>query len=140
MLENIKENWRQFKESQTGHRFQERYYRRQQTTHGRFNLGKLFNILGGIVVAFVGFFLVPAPGPGWGVVFLGLAMLASEFLIVARFLDWAEVKLRGLVRWAKGIWAHSSSGIKILIGLLSLICIAAVIYGAYYLIFSGSNG
>ena len=36
-----------------------------------------------VVVVLAGLALVPLPGPGWAIVFLGLGMLALEF-------DWAE--------------------------------------------------
>ena len=41
----------------------------------------------GVLVVAIGLALVPLPGPGWLIVFLGLAVLASEF-------DWAKVLLR----------------------------------------------
>jgi hypothetical protein len=39
-----------------------------------------------------------------GTFLLGLVILASELRIVARFLDWAEVKLRRPARRAKAAW------------------------------------
>jgi hypothetical protein len=45
--------------------------------------------------------LAPLPGPGWGTLILGLVILAGELLILARFLDRAEIKLRGPARQAK---------------------------------------
>lgn len=42
----------------------------------------IIGILGGIVVL-LGLLMVPYPGPGWLVVFAGLAILATEF-------DWAQ--------------------------------------------------
>jgi hypothetical protein len=41
MLEKVKENWQKFKESEPGHRFQDRYDRRQQDAQGQWNIGKL---------------------------------------------------------------------------------------------------
>ncbi len=87
------------------------------------------------MITLAGLFLVPAPGPGWVVIFVGLGMLAAEFLLLARFLDWAEVKSRGLAQRAKGIWMDSSTAVKILLSLVILIGIGALGYGAYYLIF-----
>lgn len=136
MFNNIRESWRRFKGGQPGHRFQDRYYRRHQAAQGRLNPGKLFNIVGGMGLALVGFFLVPAPGPGWGIVFFGLGMLASEFLTMARLLDWGEVRSRGLARQVRNIWTRSPVGVKVLIGLITLICVVAVAYGAYQLVYS----
>lgn len=54
--------------------------------------------LGGLVTV-MGLVMVPAPGPGWVVVFLGLTILASEFEFAQRLLNFA----RGHVtRW--NIW------------------------------------
>jgi uncharacterized protein (TIGR02611 family) len=139
MLEKIKENWQQFRESKPGHRFQDRYHRRQQNTQGQWNIGKLFNILGGVVIALAGLFFMPAPGPGSAIIFVGLGLLGSEFLSVARFLDWAEVRLRELAQQSKDIWTRSSIPVKILISLIILGCVAAIGYGAYHLLFSGSK-
>jgi hypothetical protein len=64
---------------------------------------------------------------------------ASESLSVARFLDWAEVRLREVAQQSKDIWTRSSIPVKILISLIILGCIAAIEYGAYHLLFSGSK-
>lgn len=46
-------------------------------------------IVGGVVVL-IGIILIPYPGPGWLVVFAGLAILATEFAFAQRLLDTAE--------------------------------------------------
>ena len=43
-------------------------------------------ILGGIVVL-IGIILIPYPGPGWLVVFSGLAVLSTEFAFARRWLE-----------------------------------------------------
>lgn len=86
-----------------------------------------------------GLIAVPGPGPGWVITFLELSLIAGEFRPVARFMDRAEVNLRALVRWVVGAWTSSSTGVKVLICLAILLCLAALGYGAYYLFFSGSN-
>jgi uncharacterized protein (TIGR02611 family) len=126
----VKENWQQFRKSKPGHRFQDRYDRRQEATQGQWNRGKLFNIVGGIAIALAGLFLVPLPGPGWVIIFVGLGLLGREFLPVARSLDWVEVGLGGLAQQAKAIWTRSSIPMKILITLIILGCAAAIGYGS----------
>ena len=139
MLEKVKENWMQFKESEPGHRFQDLYHRRQEQSHGRFDAGKFFNIVGGIAVALAGVFFIPAPGPGSMIIFLGLGLIGSEFLPLARFLDWAEVRLRSLADKAKDMWNRSSIPVKVLISLFVLGVTGAVGYGAYELLFGDSR-
>lgn len=85
-------------------------------------------MLGGIVA-------VPGPGPGWLIVFLGLGLVAGEFRPIARFMDWAEVRLRRLARWAAGVWVNSSPAVKALIVVAILLCATAFGYGAYRLFF-----
>ena len=58
----------------------------------------------GSLVTIVGLVMVPAPGPGWVVVFLGLTILASEFEFAQRLLHFA----RGHVtRWNDWIMAQT---------------------------------
>lgn len=139
MIEKAKENWRRFKESEQGHRFQDRYRRHQENRRGRFDPRTLLSIGGGILVVVGGLIAVPEPGPGWVITFLGLGLIAGEFQPVARFMDRAEVKLRALARWVMGVWTSSSTAAKVLSCLAILLCIAALGYGAYYLFFGGSN-
>ncbi|MEZ0273450.1 MAG: PGPGW domain-containing protein, partial [Roseimicrobium sp.] len=94
MLASIKEHWHELKSSRPGHRFQERYHRRKKEHRGHFGWGHWLNIVGGFFLVVVGVFLLAAPGPGMLVSVAGLSLLGSEFLTLARFLDWAEVRLR----------------------------------------------
>jgi uncharacterized protein (TIGR02611 family) len=139
MIDRTKQNWQEFKQSKPGHRFRDRYERRQQAEHGRWSAGKILNIVGGLALVAAGIFLVAAPGPGWITVFIGLGLIGSEFLPIARVLDLGEVKGRVITEGAKALWDRSSMGVKILIGLLATICVAALGYGAYYLVVGGSN-
>jgi len=64
----------------------------------------------GLVIVVVGLIMVPFPGPGWLVVLLGLAVLASEFEWAQRLLrlaratltTWNE-RLRPQPWWVKGL-------------------------------------
>jgi uncharacterized protein (TIGR02611 family) len=137
MIERIKHSWQEFKDSEPGRRFQDRYDRRQQAEHGRWTLGAVLNVGLGVAIAVAGLVLVPAPGPGWIITFLGLGLLGSEFAPMARALDWTEVKLRGAARWLKDVWAQSSFVVKALLILVGVLCIAALGYGAYRLLVRG---
>ncbi|MDP9309445.1 MAG: hypothetical protein M3R24_00865 [Chloroflexota bacterium] len=91
----------------------------------------------GLAIALGGLLLVPAPGPGWIITFLGLGLLGSEFNPMARALDWVELKVRAIAGWAKGVWERSSPVLKVLIVLIGVCGIAALGYGAYQLVASG---
>jgi hypothetical protein len=102
VIGRAKENWRHFKESEQGHRFQDRYRRYQENRRGRFDPRTFLSIGGGILVVTGGLFAVPGPGPGWVITFVGLGLIAGEFRPVAHFMDRAEVNLRALARWVVG--------------------------------------
>lgn len=56
---------------------------------------KVWRVLVGIVgwaVLLAGVVMVPYPGPGWLVVFIGLSILATEFVWAARLHDYAHGK------------------------------------------------
>ena len=68
-------------------------------------------IFGGIAVASL--LLASLPSPGWGTFLVGLVILAGELFILARFLDRAEMKLRGPARRAKVVWASLPAAISL---------------------------
>lgn len=56
-------------------------------------------LLGG-TVAIVGLILVPLPGPGWLIVFLGIAILGTEFPAAHRVGQWLKRALaKAVSRW-----------------------------------------
>jgi uncharacterized protein (TIGR02611 family) len=134
MFEQLGEHWREFRESKPGQRFKDRYRRRRQAEQGHI-LWRIFLITLGAVVALGSLVLAPLPGPGWATVFIGLMILAGELLPAARFLDWLEVWLRKLGRYVYKIWRTSVWG-KIAVILVAAVCVAAVAYVVYLLLFS----
>lgn len=54
--------------------------------------------VGGIVIA-GGLLLVPLPGPGWLIVFLGVAIIASEFTWARDLLLWGRALLHRWTQW-----------------------------------------
>ena len=57
-------------------------------------------VAGGVVVL-IGIVLIPYPGPGWLIVFAGLAILATEFTFAQRVLDTARARYEQWVAWLK---------------------------------------
>ncbi len=137
MIERTKQSWHAFKDSEPGRRFQDRYDRRQDAEHGRWTMGAVFNVMLGVAIAVAGLLLVPAPGPGWIITFLGLGLLGSEFAPMARTLDWTEVKLRSAAGWANDVWVQSSVVVKAVLVLVGGLCLAALGYGAYRVLAGG---
>jgi hypothetical protein len=133
MLAKLKEHWHELKSSRPGHRFQDRYYRRRTEHRGSFHWGRWLNILGGVLLLLVGLFMLAAPGPGLLVEVAGLSLLASEFLILARFLDWAEVRLRKILKPVLKWWAQSGWAIRASVLLFGLLLLGGAAYGGYAL-------
>ncbi len=67
-------------------------------------------VVGGLVVL-IGIVMIPYPGPGWLVVFAGLAILATEFAFASRVLDYAKRKYDSWVQWLK----RQHRGIQVLV-------------------------
>jgi hypothetical protein len=131
-LENSIEEWRRFlKESAPGRRFRDRYRRRQHSGHERSTLRRACYSSFGIAIAIGSLVSAPLPGPGWGTFFVGLGIVASEVLYVARLLDRTEVKLREFLRRAKGVWGKSALTGRIVLTLTISSGVAASVYGAY---------
>ena len=57
-------------------------------------------IVGGVLTG-IGLLLVPLPGPGWLVVFLGLAVLGTEFRWAKRIAAWLKRQLDRFWVWLK---------------------------------------
>lgn len=73
----------------------------------------LIGIAGGLVVL-IGLILVPYPGPGWLIVFGGLAILSSEFVFASKVLAYAKGKYEAWTAWLK------KQNIFVKIGVLAL--------------------
>jgi hypothetical protein len=136
LIGRAKRSWQLFMSSKPGDRFQVRYYYHKQTHHGRSSLSRIVNIVVGSALVIFSAFFGWAPGPGMLTFVIGLSMLGSEFLVVARFLDWAEVRLRKLAHFVGVVWRSSIIG-KALIVLVAVTLVAAFGYVIYVLFFGG---
>lgn len=57
--------------------------------------------IGGFAVLALGIVLIPYPGPGWLVVFAGLAILATEFAWAGRALAFARARYHQWTAWLR---------------------------------------
>jgi putative transmembrane protein PGPGW len=135
MIESAKENWRRFRQSKPGHRFQDHHHRCQRAYKSRSYLRGLFGIAWGLLVVIGGVIAVPAPGPGWLFILLGLGVIAGESLFFARSIDRVELSMRWLARLVVGIWTISPNIVMVMIALTVLSCATALGYGMYSVIF-----
>jgi uncharacterized protein (TIGR02611 family) len=80
-------------------------------------------VIGAAVVA-GGLLLVPLPGPGWAIVFVGLVVLASEFDWAQRLLDLAREQLHRWTAWLR----RQSVLVRALVGVATAAFVAGVLY------------
>lgn len=77
----------------------------------------------GAVIVLVGLALIPLPGPGWLIVFLGVAVWATEFFWAQRLLQYGRRVLHNWTEWVKS----RSLVIRLLIGLGGLLVLVGLV-------------
>jgi len=85
---------------------------------------RFFIAVAGLVVVGVGIVLLPLPGPGWAIIFLGLAIWATEFHWASRLLRFARGKVREWTDWLR----RQSRVVHALVGAVSLAFLGAGIW------------
>ena len=63
----------------------------------------------GLTVLFIGIVAIPYPGPGWAILFLGLAILATEFYWAHRTLTFTRGHYNNAMTWFRrqGWWVQA---------------------------------
>lgn len=79
----------------------------------------------GVAIVVGGIVLLPLPGPGWLIIFIGLGVLASEFDWARRLLDFARKRVGKWTEWVRTQGLGRRAGL----GLACLAVVAAVVYG-----------
>src|SRR5690348_1743209 len=98
MLKRFSRSWQQLRQGRPGHRFRDRYHRHQRSKESNGWMGRIVHLVLAIVAVAIGVVLVFIPGPAILFFFIAGALLASDWLWMARVLDWGEVRLRSLWR------------------------------------------
>ena len=83
----------------------------------------LIGVVGAIVVV-IGLLLIPLPGPGWALVFVGVAVWATEFEWAYRLLQFGRRVLADWTDWIK----RQSLVVRLLLGLVGLLVLAGLAY------------
>ncbi len=97
MLTKLKKFYKQIKNGKPGARFIE-FYKDRHPEIKNSSFKKITYPLLGIGLIVAGILLSIPPGvPGFLVVILGLGIFSLESRNLARFLDWSELKARGLI-------------------------------------------
>ena len=98
--------------------------------HTRLAYRAVVAVVGGAVLL-LGVVAIPAPGPGWAIVFLGLAILASEFEPFERLLNFTKRHVKRWTSWiaAQPLWFRG------LAALATFVLVVAIFWG--YLALNG---
>jgi uncharacterized protein (TIGR02611 family) len=80
----------------------------------------------GLAVLGLGVLAIPYPGPGWAIVFIGLAILATEFRWARLLLKFSRERYDQVMAWFKrqGLWVQA----------LGVAFTAAVVLGSLWLL------
>ncbi len=132
MIDKLKQLWRKLIEAPPGERFEQQYWRRQQSRNRTF-LKKALFIGGGIIVTIAGILELPLPGPGTVIIIAGLGIIAQESLWLSKLLDKAELLVRQLMDRGQKWWKGTSLGQKASIFILAVIILGLIGYGVYWL-------
>lgn len=102
--------------------------RRRRTAAGRFGV-RIVVTLFGLTVILGGIVLLPLPGPGWVIIFGGLAIWSLEYELAARLRRFA---IRGVSRWTRWFgeqswWTRSFVGLGLLVIILAIVIISLVV-------------
>ncbi len=83
----------------------------------------IVTVLGGAVTV-AGVVMLVVPGPGWAAIFLGLAILASEYVWARRLLRFTKDRAQGA---ASAVLAKENRGLALALGLVGALLLAAVV-------------
>lgn len=102
------------------HRYREFRARFKRNRVADLTYRSVVTVLGTIVLV-GGLVMIPYPGPGWLVVFAGLAILATEYTWAERVLGFAKGKYDAWEAWLKRQNAFVRWGVLALTGLIVLV-------------------
>lgn len=95
----------------------------RSTRTGALTLKIVVGVIGTVMVV-GGLIMVPFPGPGWLVVFAGLAVLATEFHWAHKLLEFGKRTLHAWTEWYK----RQGWPVRIIVALVTLLAAGAIIY------------
>jgi len=105
--------------------------RRRRSTNAAYRL--VVGITGGLVLV-AGIIAIPYPGPGWAIVFIGLAILASEFAWAHRTLLYSKGRYDTFMDWfgRQALWVRALGALltaTVVVGTLWMLGAASTVAG-----------
>ncbi|MFC4119213.1 TIGR02611 family protein [Nonomuraea zeae] len=95
----------------------------RSTRTGALTLKIVIGVIGAVMVV-GGLIMVPFPGPGWLVVFAGLAVLATEFHWARRALEFGKQTLHAWTEWYK----RQGWTVRIIVLIVTIAAAAVIVY------------
>lgn len=135
VLIKLKRHWRELRKGRPGRRFEERYERNRKGRKDQSFLQRFLAPAAGIVLLVAGVVFCVIPGPGLPLIIVGASLLGGQSRFVAKIMDWLEVRVRKVARWALGWWQQASLLVKNAVILIAACGLAGVGYGAYHFMF-----
>jgi hypothetical protein len=128
MLDELRRQWRDFRDDEPGRRFQNQQARAREGSVAM-RVGLLVAgvglLAGGVVLLFV-------PGPGLLLLVFGAALVAGESMAVARLLDRAEPPLRRAAGRAAAWWREASVLTRVLVAAAAAVAALGAGIAAYH--------
>jgi len=107
--------------------------RRRRTPVGRLAVRVIIGLLGLLIIA-VGIVLLPLPGPGWVIIFGGLAIWSLDFKWAARLRRFAMQQVSKWTAWV----GRQPWWLRVLLGLALVILVAAIVAGSLAISLGGN--
>lgn len=131
----LKKSWDQLKRGRPGHRFQDRAKSASRNRANRSWVKRFLEPVVGALLLVAGVIFCLIPGPGLPLVVIGAALLAERSLVMARCLDWIELKVRKLISWGKIWWTKAPPVARVAAVVIATGVVGCAGYGAYYVTF-----
>ena len=100
----FKQQLREVQRGRPGTRFERYHERAKKERKSRAGVGRIVRIAIALALFAIGVVFVFIPGPAILFFFFGGALVAAEWLVVARAMDWVEVRARAVWRWGRKRW------------------------------------
>jgi hypothetical protein len=134
MLEKLQAHWRDFTRGTPGHRFRERYQRNHHRSRRTQWTMRIIRVVMAVIAIAIGLVLAVLPGPAVLFFFAAGMLLATEWLWMAKALDWLEVRLRRLAKVAGRMWKQLPSVGRVALVALGVTLSVASTWGIYQLV------
>jgi hypothetical protein len=139
MIARMRSYWSALRRGRPGTRFQDFHRYRQEQKKGSGPAVRVLLLALGVILVVAGPVAGLVPGPGGILVFLfGLALLAAELLVVARWLDWCEPRVRKAWMRIKHAWTRAALATRIAISIAGATLVAMLAFAVHAFASSGS--